>query len=77
MGLPRLWGRVGGVAIEGGVVGGPVRGKEDMDQGDEGVQMLGFVWTAAYYFILIAGAVAWWSALWVLSESGRELVKMG
>ena len=77
MGLPRLWGRVGGVAIEGGVVGGPVRGKEDKDQRHEGVQMLGFAWTAAYYIILVAGAVAWWSALWVLSESRRELTKIG
>ena len=77
MGLPRLWGRVGGVDIDGGVVGGPVRGKEDKDQRHEGVQMLRFAWTAAYYIILVAGAVAWWSALWVLSESGRELMKIG
>lgn len=77
MGLPRVWGRVGGVPIEGGVVGGPVRGKEDRNQRGEGVQKLGFAWTAAYYIILVAGAVAWWSALWVLSESGQELMKIG
>lgn len=77
MGLPRLWGRVGGVAIEGGVVGGPVRGKEDTDRSTEGAQKLSLAWTAAYYIILIAGAGAWWKALWVLSKSERELMKVG
>ena len=76
MGLPRLWGRVGGVAIEGGVVGGPVRGKEDTDRRNVG-EKLGLAWTATYYITLIAGAVAWWKALWILSESERELMKIG
>ena len=77
MGLPRVWGRVGGVVIEGGVVGGPVRGKEDKSRRNEGAQKLGLAWTAAYYITLIAGAMAWWKFLWVLSESERELVKIG
>ena len=76
MGLPRVWGRVGGVVIEGGVVGGPVRGKEDEDRRDEGAQKLGIAWTVAYYITLGAGAVAWWKALWVLSESEGELMKI-
>lgn len=75
MGLPRLWGRVGGVVIEGGVVGGLARGKEDKDQRDDGVQKLGLSWTAAYYFTLLAGAVVWWKSLWILSKSERELIK--
>lgn len=77
MGLPRVWGRVGGEVIEGGVLGGTVRRKEDNGQRDEGAQKLGLGWTAAYYITLVGGAVAWWKALWVLSESERELMKMG
>ncbi len=77
MGLPRVWGKVGGVVIEGGVVGGPVRGKEDNDRRDDGAQELGLAWTAAYYIILVVGAVAWWKALWVLSKSEHELMTIG
>ena len=77
MGLPRVWGKVGGVAIEGGIVGGPVRGKEDNDGRYQGANMAGLAWTVAYYITLIAGAVAWWKALWILSESKRELMKFG
>lgn len=68
---------VGGEVIEGGVVGGPIRGKEDEERKDEGAQKLGLAWTAAYYVTLVAGAAAWWKALWVLSESERELMKIG
>ena len=77
MGLPRVWGRVGGVVIEGGVVGGPIRGKEDTDRKFGGAQKIGLAWTAAYYITLVAGAVVWWKALWVLSKSKRELMKIG
>jgi len=75
MGLPRVWGRVGGVVIEGGVVGGPVRGKEDEDREDEGERGLGIWWTVAYYVMLIAGAVAWWRELRALTESEGALVR--
>ena len=77
MGLPRVWGRVGGMIIEGGVVENPVRGKEDMDSRNEGVQNLGQGWTVAYYITLVAGAVVWWKALWLMSKSERELMKIG
>lgn len=75
MGLPRLWGRVGGVSVEGGLVGGPTRGKEDEDRsGNDEKGRVGFQWTVAYYVILVAGALAWWKGLWVLTENtGREL----
>ena len=77
MGLPRLWGRVGGVTIEGGVVGGLVRGKEDEDRNGEGEKMLGIGWTVAYYAILVTGAVTWWKGLWILTESKEALMKVG
>lgn len=77
LGLPRVWGRVGGIEIQGGVVGGPLRGKEDADirQGG-GVGRLGLVWTVAYYVLLVAGAVLWWQALWPLTESPGSLVEL-
>ena len=75
MGLPRIWGRVGGLAIEGGVVGGPVRGKEDEERKDEGDAQLGIVWSVAYYVLLVAGVVVWWMELWPLTESGGALVR--
>ncbi|KAL9129854.1 MAG: hypothetical protein Q9217_001809 [Psora testacea] len=75
MGLPRIWGRVGGVEVQGGVVGGPTRGKEDTDAAqDDGPQRLGAAWTVAYYVILVAGAIAWWKTLWPLSESQGALM---
>ncbi len=77
MGLPRVWGRVGGVTVEGGVVGGPVRGKEDEDRTDGEGKSLGLGWTVAYYAILVAGAVTWWKSLWVLTKSDGALVKFG
>ena len=76
MGLPRVWGKVGGVTIEGGVVGAPVRGKEDEDRNDLWEKPLGIGWTVAYYLVLIAGAVTWWKGLWALTESNEALVKM-
>ncbi|KAM0793833.1 hypothetical protein BDR22DRAFT_827472 [Usnea florida] len=77
MGLPRVWGKVGVVAIEGGIVGGPIRGKEDNDGRYQGAKTVGLAWTVAYYITLIAGALAWWKALWILSESKREVIKFG
>ena len=77
MGLPRVWGKVGGVAIEGGIVGGAIRAKEDNDGRYQGAKRVGLAWTVAYYITLIAGALAWWKALWILSESKRELIKFG
>ena len=76
MGLPRVWGKVGGVAIEGGVLGGPVRGKEDQERREGGGGGLGVGWTVAYYLVLIAGAVIWWTALWPLTVSENALVKI-
>lgn len=32
------------------------------------------LWTAAYYLLLVAGAVLWWKNLWVLTESDNALV---
>ena len=72
-----MWGRVGGVTIEGGVVGGPMRGKEDEDRTDVVEKGLRVGWTVAYYAILISGAVMWWKGLWVLTESDEALVKIG
>ena len=78
MGLPRIWGRVGGVEVQGGVVGGPTRGKEDSEVWrDAEPQGLGVAWTVAYYAILVAGAVAWWQALWPLTESDGALIRLG
>ena len=77
MGLPRVWGRVGGVEVEGVVVAGPTRGKEDIDVRHEaGTQRPGLPWTMAYYTILVAGAIAWWQALWPLTESDGALVEL-
>lgn len=77
MGLPRVWGRVGGVTFEGGVIGGPRRGKEDEDKKDDRRNDWRVRWTVAYYFILGAGAVIWWKGLWILTESDRALVRIG
>ena len=77
MGLPRIWGRVGGLEVQGGVVGGPTKRNEDSDMDQyEGRQHLAAPWTVAYYFILVAGAVAWWKALWPLTESQGALVEI-
>lgn len=81
MGLPRVWGRVGGVGVEGGTVGGPVvRGKDDVDrkadeEDEKGV--LGVGWTVGYYIVLVAGAFAWWKSLWWLTESEGALMRFG
>ena len=77
LGLPRIWGRVGGLEVQGGVVGGPTRGKEDADiRRDSEPQELGLVWTVAYYTILVAGALAWWRVLLPLTESDGALIEL-
>ncbi|KAG8532045.1 uncharacterized protein KY384_003682 [Bacidia gigantensis] len=74
MGLPRIWGRVGGLEVQGGVVGGPTRGKEDSGTNQNAEEeRLGFVWTVMYYSILVVGAFAWWQCLWILTESDTAL----
>ena len=75
MGLPRLWGKVGGVATEGGVVGGATRGKEDEDRDDVSAATVSMKWTVAYYTILSCGIIAWWKGLWLLTESKSVLTK--
>jgi len=65
------------VTIEGGIVGGPMRGKEDEDREDEQRKGLGVRWTVTYYFVLVAGAVTWWKGLWILTKSDGALVKIG
>ncbi len=80
MGLPRVWGRVGGVVVEGGTVGGLVRGKEDDDgkrRDGEGKGFVGLGWTVMYYVVLVAGAFAWWKSLWWLTESEGALMRFG
>ena len=82
MGLPRVWGRVGGMVVEGGTVGGPVvRGKDDdgdMKRKDEEMEVgLNVGWTVMYYVILVVGAFAWWKCLWWLTESESALMRFG
>lgn len=77
-GLPRFWGRV--MVVEPGVPMGPPVGVNRMGQergrvGASGRRgELGLAWTAAYYSLLVAGAIGFWKALWVLTESERRLV---
>ncbi|KAL6719602.1 CAAX prenyl protease [Lecanora helva] len=77
LGLPRIWGRVGGVTIEGGVVGAPLRGKEDEDRNEKVERSPGIAWTVAYYALLALGAVTWWKSLWVLTASDQALLDIG
>lgn len=76
MGLPRVWGRVGG---EGGKR--VVRGKKGDDDGKEkdweGEKGMGIGWTVGYYIVLVAGAFAWWKCLWWLTESEGALMRFG
>ncbi|KAI4127838.1 MAG: hypothetical protein LQ338_003019 [Usnochroma carphineum] len=73
-GLPRVWGRVEPrVAI-----GGPVmRGKEDSSSA-QGKKWKGtLLWSAAYYILLVSGAVGFERYLWILTGSPRALAKVG
>ncbi|KAL8943945.1 MAG: hypothetical protein Q9216_000757 [Gyalolechia sp. 2 TL-2023] len=73
-GLPRVWGRVEPrVAI-----GGPsIRGKEDSGNEDDRGTRGNWAWSAAYYVLLVAGALGFQQCLWVLTESPRALTKIG
>ena len=73
-GLPRLWGRVEPrVAI-----GGPAnRGKEDSGSGLGEKRKGSWGWTIAYYFVLVAGVVAFQQLFWSLTESPKALAKVG
>lgn len=75
IGLPRVWGRVRAIEIQGGVVGG-LRGKEDSDSSETHRQPgLSLIWTLAYYLLLFGGAFAWWRCLWPLSASPQALIE--
>jgi prenyl protein peptidase len=72
MGLPRFYGRVG---VEAGVPIGP----PDVDKKDDGQKSVpayqgkGAAWTAAYYIVLVAGAVGFYYQLFPLTESIHAL----
>jgi len=72
MGLPRFYGRVG---VEAGVPIGPpdVDKKDDEQKSVPGYQGKGIGWTAAYYAILVAGAVGFYYQLFPLTESSHAL----
>ncbi|KAK2781856.1 hypothetical protein FQN53_000283 [Emmonsiellopsis sp. PD_33] len=71
-GLPRLWGRVEAQEF---VVSPIARGKEDGDAAHSYVarKPLSIAWTIAYYVLLVAGAIAFRSQIWTLTESPHEL----
>ncbi|KGM91759.1 CAAX prenyl protease [Paracoccidioides brasiliensis Pb18] len=71
-GLPRLWGRVEAPASAIPII---TRAKEDVDVGSDYAahKPLSIGWTVAYYIILVAGAFAFHSQLWTLTESPHEL----
>lgn len=73
-GLPRIWGRVEPrVAI-----GGPkFRGKEDSNSEQGKEQNCSLPWSAAYYVLLVAGAIGFHLYLWTLTDSPRALAKLG
>lgn len=73
MGLPRLWGRL---TTEEATIGpeiGPSKKSEDIPPASEG--KLPVLWTFAYYFLLIVGAVGWYRSLWTWTESASALAK--
>ncbi|MCJ1458389.1 hypothetical protein MMC28_008761 [Mycoblastus sanguinarius] len=75
MGLPRVWGRVGNE-----IVREVTRGKEnagmDLSQRQSMRKGVGVEWTVMYYVVLVAGAVAFYEALWGLTESDGALAKI-
>ncbi|KAL8941897.1 MAG: hypothetical protein Q9211_001631 [Gyalolechia sp. 1 TL-2023] len=73
-GLPRVWGRVEPRIA----VGGPtIRGKEDSGIKLNREAKGSWAWSAAYYVLLVAGAVGFQQSLWILTESPRALAKVG
>ncbi|KAL8972743.1 MAG: hypothetical protein Q9197_002637 [Variospora fuerteventurae] len=74
VGLPRLWGRVEPKVAMGGPV---IRAKED-SSGEEGKESKGsLLWSAAYYILLVMGAVGFQRYLWTLTDSPRALTQVG
>ncbi|KAI4175428.1 MAG: hypothetical protein LQ343_001627 [Gyalolechia ehrenbergii] len=72
-GLPRVWGR----AEPRVAIGGPIiRGKEDSGSEPGREAEANWAWSAAYYVLLIAGAVGFQQSLWILTESPRALAKV-
>ncbi|EER28999.1 hypothetical protein D8B26_000739 [Coccidioides posadasii str. Silveira] len=71
-GVPRLWGRV---QVDMPIEPIIVRCKEDEEFPAQRVEQkqLGIGWTVAYYVILVAGAVVFWSQLWPLTKSPLAL----
>ena len=72
MGLPRFYGRVG---VEAGIPIGPpdVDKKDDEQKSVPSYQGRGIGWTAAYYVVLVAGAVGFYYQLFPLTESSHAL----
>lgn len=72
MGLPRFYGRVG---VEAGVPIGPtdVDKRDDKSRNAAPTQGKGPLWTAAYYVILVAGALGFYFLLFPLTESKHAL----
>lgn len=73
-GLPRVWGRVEpSVAI-----GGPVLRRKEDSITEQGKERSGsMLWSAAYYVLLVAGAIGFHWCLWTLTDSPRALAKFG
>ncbi|KAF2491531.1 CaaX prenyl proteinase Rce1 [Lophium mytilinum] len=75
-GLPRVWGRVG---VDAGEIIGPADAgkKEDTKGSSNGVVATspgtGVGWTAAYYVLLVSGAVGFYWMLFPLTESANAL----
>ncbi|KAF2640811.1 Abi-domain-containing protein [Massarina eburnea CBS 473.64] len=69
MGLPRLYGRVG---VEAGEPIGPPDVARSHGDGSK-LKGKGIAWTVAYYVILVAGAVGFYSLLIPLTESSHSL----
>ncbi len=63
MGLPRVWGRVQPDDTAAATAAAP-----------PGWPSL--LWTVAYYVLLVAGAVFWYSNLWTLTDSPAALVSI-
>jgi prenyl protein peptidase len=76
MGLPRVWGRVGGLETLVGPEMGDDRGKRNDDGAVLRVSQgrLAVGWTVLYYVLLVTGAVGFYKCLWVLTESESALV---
>ncbi|CAO2648543.1 Nn.00g078100.m01.CDS01 [Neocucurbitaria sp. VM-36] len=72
MGLPRFYGRVG---VEAGVPIGPpdVNKKDDAHKHVPAYHGKSITWTAAYYVVLVVGAIGFYYQLFPLTESSNAL----